>query len=376
MTRLAMKEQEIINHIAISRLHGMGTKNFRRLINEFNSTENLLKAPASEISKLPKIREDIVRGLKKELDFREAEEIYRKETDKNSQVLAYLDPAYPSRLRRMADGPIVLYYRGSADLNAGRTVGIVGTRTPTPDGLLLTEQLISQLIPYKVVTISGLAMGIDGASHKHSLEQGIPTVGVLGGGHDFIYPANHKGLADQMRDNGGLLTEFVHDQKVVREHFPMRNRIIAGLSDALVVVESKQKGGSMITAQLAFDYNRYVFAFPGKPFDEKSRGCNKLIKTHVASLMETADDIAEQLNWDVESGQPAAAQGLLFSEITEDEMLIVDILREEGRVHVDKLSLLAKCRPGKLANLLLELELKGMVQSLPGKLYRLKNRIN
>lgn len=367
-----MNEQEIINHIALSQLNGIGSKNFRRLISAFQSTENLLKSKASDVANVPMIGQSLARSIAKEVDLREAEKIYKRESRNGTRILAYTDPAYPSRLRRMADGPIVLYYRGNADLNAPRTVGVVGTRTPTKEGMMLAENFITELKQYDVTTVSGLALGIDGCCHKMSLTYNIPTIGVMGGGFSHIYPSSHSNLANQMISAGGLLTEFQHDQKVEREHFPMRNRIIAGLSDALVVVESKERGGSMITAQLAFDYNRYVFAFPGKLFDEKSRGCNKLIKTNVAALLEHAEDLTSQLNWDMGDLQPASAQGLLFSEITDDEMRIVEILREEKRVHIDRLSMLSKFRHGLLANLLLELELKNMVQSLPGKLYRLK----
>ncbi|TVR84205.1 MAG: DNA-protecting protein DprA [Saprospirales bacterium] len=368
-----MSEQEIINHIALSKVKGLGTRNFRRLISHFKSAEAIISSDVKEVSSVSNIGEKLAYSVKTGLDFDLAEQIYRDETEAGHQVLAYNDPTYPARLRRMADGPIVLYFKGNADLNPGRTVGVVGTRTPSPEGPILASELIKELKAYKVTTISGLAMGIDAACHKASLEENVPTIGVMGGGLDNIYPSTHRRMARQMSSAGGLLTEFTRDQKVEREHFPMRNRIIAGLSDALVVVESREKGGSMITAQLAFDYNRFVFAYPGKAFDEKSRGCNKLIKTHVASLIESCEDLVGMLNWDVEKGSQVQ-QGLLFSEITEEEMFIVDILREEGRVHIDKLGMLSRFRPGLLANLLLELELKGMIQSLPGKMYLLKNR--
>lgn len=369
-----MSEQEIINHIALSNVKGLGTRNFRRLISHFKSAEAIISADKKEIASISNIGDKLAYSLKSGLNFELAEQIYKGESQAGHQILAYSDPTYPARLRRMADGPVVLYFKGNADLNPIRTVGVVGTRTPTPEGLMLAGELIRELKAYNVTTISGLAIGIDAVCHKTSLEENVPTIGVMGGGLDNIYPVGHKKLAAKMTSSGGLLTEFTKDQKVEREHFPMRNRIIAGLSDALVVVESREKGGSMITAQLAFDYNRFVFAFPGKAFDDKSRGCNKLIKTHVASLIENAADLAAHLNWDVEQGSQVQ-QGLLFSEITEEEMYIVDILREEGRVHIDKLSMLSKFRPGLLANLLLELELKGMIQSLPGKMYLLKNRL-
>nr|MBS0037043.1 DNA-processing protein DprA [Saprospiraceae bacterium] len=367
-----MKEQEIINYIALSRVKGMGSKNFRRLLKEFDSVSDIVRAKATDLAAVPKVRKNLARLIKHEIDLEEAEKIYRRETDQGATVIPFTHPSYPSRLRRMADGPMVLFYRGSQDLNPRRTVGIVGTRNPSEDGPLRVDKLLSQLKAYNVVTVSGLAYGIDASCHKYSLDHGIPTIGVLAGGLPNIYPPSNRPLSRKMMENGGLITEYHSGVEMIRENFPVRNRIIAGLSDALIVVESKEKGGSMITAQLAFDYNRYVFAFPGRISDEKSRGCNKLIKTHVASLLESAEDIAQLLNWDLGEDQPGHIQGLLFEELSEREKQLVEIMRVEGRVHIDKLGMLSKFRPGLLANILLELELKGHVQSLPGQIYRLR----
>ncbi len=369
-----MKEEEIIFHIALSRLKGLGSKNFKRLLKEFGSASQIAAAKTRDIAALPNFGEHLGRLINNELNLEEAEKIYKTESDKGARVLAYSDPSYPSRLRRMADGPIVLYYNGNQDLNPRRTVGIVGTRNPTEEGLDQVKKLVAELKSLNVITISGLAYGVDGAAHKASLDNEIPTVGVLAGGLSNIYPPSHFNLAKRMCDLGGLLTEFTNDTEMIRENFPVRNRIIAGLSDALVVVESKEKGGSMITAQLAFDYNRFVFAFPGRTTDDKSKGCNLLIKNHVASLIESAADIAEQLNWDLGPEEVGLSQGLLFTDMSEDEVRLVDIIREEGRrIHIDRLSVLSKYRSGLLANLLLELELKGIIQSLPGQMYRLRN---
>jgi len=369
-----MKEEEIIFHIALSKLKGLGSRNFKRLLKEFGAASRIVEAQSRDIAALPNFGEHLGKLISNGLDLHEAEKIFKNSGDRGIRVLCYSDPSYPSRLRRMADGPIVLYFKGNQDLNPRRTVGIVGTRTPTEEGLDLVKNIMAELKSYQIVSISGLAYGVDGAAHRASLDHGIPTVGVLAGGLSNIYPKTHKQLASKMCDLGGLLTEFTDDQEMIRENFPVRNRIIAGLSDALVVVESKEQGGSMITAQLAFDYNRFVFAFPGRVTDDKSKGCNKLIKTHVASLVESAADIAELLNWDIGSEHSSPAQGILFDEMSEDEMRLVDIIREEGRrIHIDRLAGLSKYRSGLLANLLLELELKGVIQSLPGQMYRLRN---
>lgn len=367
-----MKEQEIINHIALSRVKGLGSTNFRRLMVEFDSVSDVLNANAVDLASVPKIGKNLARLIKHEIDLETAEKIYKQETDQGATVIPFTHSAYPARLRRMADGPVVLFYKGTQDLNPRRTVGIVGTRNPSEDGPIRVDKLLSQLKAYNVVTISGLAYGIDASCHKYSLDHGIPTIGVLAGGLPNIYPPSNRPLAKKMIENGGLITEYHTGIEMIRENFPVRNRIIAGMSDALIVVESKEKGGSMITAQLAFDYHRYVFAFPGRATDEKSRGCNKLIKTHVASLLESAEDIAQLLNWDLGEDHPGHLQGLLFEELSESEKQIVEIMRVEGRVHIDKLGMLSKFRHGLLANILLELELKGHVQSLPGQIYRLR----
>jgi len=367
-----VREQEIVESIALSRVKGLGTKNLKRLIKEFGTIADIVNASVKGLSSTPKIGEKLARSIKNELDIDAAEVIYQQELKKGARILPYTHPDYPARLRRMADGPLVLYYKGSQDLNPRRTLGLVGTRNPSEEGPLIVEKILSEIKPYNVVTVSGLAYGVDACCHRFSLENGLPTIGVLAGGLSDIYPPSNRSLSKKMLENGGLLTEYHSGVEMIRENFPVRNRIIAGLSDALIVVESKEKGGSMITAQLAFDYNRFVFAIPGRVTDEKSRGCNKLIKTHVASLLESVEDITEMLNWDLGEDANLARQGLLFDELTESEKRIVDIMRENPRVHIDQLSMLSKFRPGLLANLLLELELKGHIQSLPGQMYRLK----
>jgi len=255
-------------------------------------------------------------------------------------------------------------------LNQLRPISIVGTRNPTSYGRKMCEQLINDLLPYQPLIVSGLAYGIDITAHRKSLDVGLETVGVLGHGMQRIYPAQHRKTALTMIENGGILTQFHFRTEPNREHFPMRNKIIAAICDALVVVETKKHGGSIISAKLANDYHKDVFAFPGRLTDKMSVGCNHLIKTHQAAVIESAADLAYILNWDQ---QPAnvPTQQQLFVELTPDEQKITVQLKEGIQKSVDSLSYETKMTVSRLSSLLLSMEFKGIVRSLPGKVYEL-----
>jgi DNA processing protein len=261
----------------------------------------------------------------------------------------------------------MLYFKGKANLNAARTVGIVGTRKPTPLGISNCENLVEQLKQFDVQIISGLAFGIDGAAHKASVEHNIQNIGVVAHGLDRIYPAEHKSLAASMMKCGGLISEFPSNTIADKERFPMRNRIIAGLSDALVVVETALSGGSMISADMAFNYNKDVFAYPGRVQDKYSQGCNLLIKRQKAALIENATDLASQMMWD-QLDQTKIVQTAMFTELNENEKIIVSELEKQD-TGIDQLAYILKLTPSEMAALLLEMEFKGLVKSIPGKRY-------
>lgn len=253
-----------------------------------------------------------------------------------------------------------------------RTVGVVGTRKPTVHGTTICEDLVVGLQPYNICIISGLAYGVDITAHKKCLEVGVPTIGVMGAGLGYIYPAQHKDIAERMTSNGGLLTEYTHHQAPDREHFPARNRIIAALCDALIVIETAVKGGSMITADRATEYNKDIFAIPGRPKDNLSSGCNLLIKTNRAMLIESAEDIAKAMSWDkLSSNQPVQKQ--LFVELSPEEEQVVKLLSGKEAMSIDVLSYQAKMNASVLASAILTLELKGLIKGLPGKQYILTN---
>lgn len=355
--------------IALTEVPLVGHKTAKHLLDHFGSAEKIFEAPLSELNQVPKIRKTVPSEIinfqgfprvKTELEFIKKEGI---------QALFYQDPAYPQRLTNFDDCPIILYYKGNADLNAQKIVSVVGTRMATERGRNHCEKLIEELKDQGVLVVSGLAYGIDIIAHKACLKNQVATVGVLGQGLDKTYPLEHKKTAQEMVSNGGLLTEFITQTKPDRENFPMRNRIIAGMCDALVVVESAEKGGSIITAELANQYHKDVFAFPGRVSDKFSVGCNRLIKIHKASLIENAKDIFYLLRW--ETKKRPGLQRNLFIELSEEEEMVNKILEEFGPTGMDALSYKTQLTTSKLSGVLLEMELKGIIKCLPGNRFTL-----
>lgn len=363
-----MNTQNLVYKIALSKIPMVGPVTAKTIISYCGSVEAVFEASKGELMKIPGIGEKITDSILQSDVFDQAEMEANFIEENGIHTLFYLDKNYPSRLKHFPDSPVMLYYKGTADLNHHRIVGMVGTRQPTPQGLMHCEELVEALRPYNVLVVSGLAFGVDVAAHRKCLEMEIPTVGVLGHGLDQVYPATHHSVAEKMLKNGGLLTEFTSHTKPDKENFPMRNRIIAGLCDALIVVETAIKGGSMITAQIANNYNKDVFAVPGRLRDKFSQGCNNLIKTNRAALLESIDDIAYIMRWDADTGKQAKQQQL-FIELTEQERLLVDLMQTLEEAGIDRLMHELQLSTSAVAALLLELEFKGVVRSLPGKRY-------
>ena len=263
-----------------------------------------------------------------------------------------------------------MYSKGTVDYNNQRVISIVGTRKATDYGKDFCNELIKDLVPHNPLIVSGLAYGIDVCAHKAALQHNLPTIGVLAHGLDRLYPAQHKSVASQMLDNGALLSDFKSGTKPDRENFPKRNRIVAGMSDLTIVIESSKKGGSLITAHIANDYNRDVFALPGRIGDSQSEGCNNLIKSHKAALIQSAKDIEYVMGWEVQK-KNTPIQTQLFVELTPEQKTLTAILSKQDKIGIDKLSLLAKMPMSQTTSLLLNLEFDGVVKSLPGKLYKL-----
>jgi DNA processing protein len=288
----------------------------------------------------------------------------------NIRALFYNDIDYPRRLKQCIDAPSIIYMKGNVSLNESKVVAIVGTRNATHYGKQICRELISSFKNLNIIVVSGLALGIDVTAHRSCLEFGIPTIGVLGHGFDRVYPAKHGSVAKHMLNNGGLITEFVPGTKPDRENFPKRNRIVAGMCDATIVIESKLKGGSLITAHLANDYNRDVFAFPGSIHHETSQGCNKLIADQKAHLIQCPDDFFKLMNWK-EDQKNIDVQGILFPSLSAKQKLILDIIAQEREAQIDVIALKAKTPISELNPELFHLEMEGVIQCLPGKQYRL-----
>ncbi len=360
---------ELLYRIAITKIPNVGAVTAKNLISYCGSAKSVFEAKRKELLRIPGIGEQTANAILDNsavLTIAEKELVFIAKYAVN--VLFYLDEAYPSRLKRHHDCPLILYYKGTQNLNDMRMVGIVGTRKPTTHGVRICEDLVGGLKPYNICIISGLAYGVDITTHKKCLDLNIPTIGIMGSGLGNIYPTPHKDIAERMTLNGGLLTEYTHYQGPDRDHFPSRNRIIAALCDALVVVETAVKGGSMITADKATEYNKDIFAVPGRPKDNLSSGCNWLIKNNRAMLIESAVDIAQAMSWDrLSSNQPVQKQ--LFMELSPEEEHVVKLLSGKEAMSIDTLSYQAKMNASALASAILSLELKGLIKGLPGKQY-------
>lgn len=342
----------------------------KQLLQYFGNAESVFGAKRNEILKIEGIGEKIVHYIMHSRAIEKAAAYVAFLEKHEIRVIFYTDEAYPKRLKNCYDAPLILYYKGTADLNHPRIISIVGTRNATAYGKLLCKQLIEELQQYEVVVLSGLAYGIDATAHKESISLGVPTIGVLGHGLDRIYPLAHRELARKMVRNGGLLTEFLPGTKPDRENFPKRNRIIAGLAVATIVVEASMKGGALITAELANSYSRDVYAIPGRVNDEYSEGCNFLIKTNRAGLINGAKDLIYYLGWDDKELKAVPVQTRLPLALDPDSQ---DIVKElAGRpLEIDELSAVTGIAQSRLVVSLLTLEMQGIIISLPGKIYKL-----
>ena len=356
--------------IALTLVPNVGPKTAKTLISYCGGVEAIFKSSKKSLLKIPYIGEKIIRHINQKELLQRAEAELEYLIKDNINAYFYQDDDYPTRLRHIEDAPLVLYTKGEMNLNLQNTIAIVGTRTPTLRGRIHCEKLIESIAPYRPLVISGLAYGIDVIAHQSCLNYDVPTVGVVGHSLDTIYPYQHADVAAKMLLNGGLVSEYPSGTKPDGRHFPMRNRLIAGMADAIIVVETAKRGGSMITANLANSYHKEVLAFPGRINDLKSQGCNLLIKNHLAQLIESGHEVAEILRWD--QGQPRHnIQPKLFVELTGKEKKIVALLSKETPIFFDELSYKLGIHQSMLVTDLLELELKGMVKSIAGKRYLL-----
>jgi len=362
----------LLHQIALTFIPGVGDVLGKKLVAVCGSPEAVFTEKRSALLKAERVGELIVNSI---VEHREgALELAGKELEFISRfrikALFYTDKEYPSRLKECIDGPLMVYFKGTADLNHPRIIAVVGTRRATHYGKEICEKIIEGLKNLDVLVISGLAYGIDTCAHKSALDHGLNSIAILAHGLDRIYPPLNKSLAERMIHQGGLLTDFPSGTNPDRENFPSRNRIIAGLADATIVVEAGMKGGALITAEIANSYNRDVFAVPGNVGNYFSEGCNFLIKTNKAALLQSAEDVKYIMNWG-DTVKPHAVQKKLMIELTPDQEKIVEVLQNNPEASIDRLCSETAISPALVANALLNLEFEGIVKTLPGKMYKL-----
>lgn len=337
--------------------------------NFFSLTESQLSAAMGFANRLFKssVRDEAIERARTETAFVESNSI---------TTLYFRDPGYPRRLLECDDAPLMLYGLGDCNFNESRCISIVGTRHATAYGVEFVDRLVeglSTLLPEKPIIVSGLAYGIDIAAHRAALSVGLPTVAVLAHGLSTIYPSQHRQVAvDMVRRNGMLLTDYHSSAPVHKGNFLARNRIIAGLADALIVVESASKGGALVTARLAAGYNRDVFALPGRISDKYSVGCNGLIANHIAGVITSAADLCEQMGWQTVSTDDQASQPSLFPQLSPEEEMIVDILTERGEASLPELSARIDMPTSRLMAMLIDMEFRSLLINIPGGRYRLR----
>ena len=355
--------------IALTLIPGIGDVYGKKLVAYCGGAEAVFCEKKKTLLQISGITENIVDSIFSKAIMLRAEQEMKFIEEHEIKPLFYLDQDYPKRLQHCHDSPMLLYYQGNADLNVEKVVGIVGTRNITDYGRYFVEKLVEDLSADNVLIISGLAYGVDSAAHRAALKYDLATVGVLGHGMQTIYPAENRKLALKMLEKGGVLTEFVSGTKPDRENFPQRNRIVSGMVDCLVVIESALRGGAMITAEIANSYDREVFALPGKVGDIYSEGCNHLIKSNKANLLTGAADIRYIMRWDVDT-KVVAKQMRLFRDFSDDEKKVMNVFENSNVVHLDDIIVGTDLSPSKIASVLLSLEFDGVLTALPGKRYQ------
>lgn len=368
---IAPASDDILFKISATLIPGVGNMLAKSLVSYCGGFKEIFFEKKSSLEKIPGVGNLTAEKIVKFNDFKRAEEEIKFIDKHQIAAFSYLDKSYPERLRNCLDSPIMLYLKGNADLNASRNIAIVGTRKATAYGRTITEQLVAGLARYNVTVTSGMAYGIDIAAHKQAVKSNVPTIAVLGHGLDRIYPATHHSTAEKMLDNGGLLSEYLSQTNPDRENFPTRNRIIAGTTDCIIVVEAAKSGGALITAEIALSYNRDVYAIPGRLDDEHSQGCNQLIKANKAMLIENADDLANAMGWNDKQAAPTKSiQSKLFIELKPDEKTVYNYIINNDESSIDAICLGCELSMSRTASALLGIEFAGLVKSLPGKRYK------
>lgn len=363
-----MTENQLFYLLALQRVEGVGDIIAKKLLAHFGDAEAVFKAKSSQLAAIDGIGNMLLKNFKDQSVFAKAESELQFIASNLIKVTYFQDDAYPERLKHCFDSPLVLFSSGAIDLKSRKTISIVGTRQITSYGIEFCRKLIEDLASLNPVIVSGFAYGVDIVAHQLAMENNLQTVGVVAHGLNQIYPKVHKKYVAKMEENGGFMTEFWSSSNPDKENFVRRNRIVAGMTEATIVIESAERGGSLITANMANDYNRDVFAVPGRVTDKYSQGCNTLIKTQKAHVLTSAADLIYMLNWDLEKAvKPVQKQ--LFVALDDDEQKIYDYLLQSGKELLDIIALECDFPIYKISGILLNMELKGVIRPLPGKLF-------
>lgn len=376
-----MNSTELFNILALLKVEGVGDIVAKKLINHCGSAENVFNSKAQSLKSIDGIGAVLIKNLKNKAVFEKAEQELQFIEKEKTTILYYQNDDYPNKLKHCIDGPVLLFGSGNLNFENRKIISIVGTREVTSHGIDFCKKLIEDLAVFNPIIVSGFAYGVDIVAHQAAMENKLQTIGVLAHGLKQVYPKPHKKHVAKMEENGGFLTEFWSNANPDKENFVRRNRIVAGMSEATVVIESAEKGGSLITAIMANDYNRDVFAVPGRTSDKYSQGCNNLIKTQRANLMTSAADLVYILNWEITSGQFASSgdsqsnndkaviQKQLFVSLDDDEQKVYDYLQKNGKQLLDIIALECDFPIFRISSLLLNMELKSLIRPLPGKLF-------
>lgn len=363
-----MNDSELLSVLALQNTPNLGDATAKKLIRHFGSVEAIFKENRASLSKIDGIGKTKLEGLFDAGIFKAAEAELKYIKTNNITCHYFLSPEYPEKLKHCLDGPILLFSRGNIQLKNRKLLSVVGTRKITSAGIKFCEKLIEELAVFDPVIISGFAYGVDITAQRAAIKNGLQTIGCLAHGLNQIYPKTHARFMGQVEENGGFFTDFWSSNTFDRNNFLKRNRIIAGLSEATVVIESADKGGSLVTADIANSYDREVFAVPGRPTDLQSAGCLNLIKSQQAHVLTSAADLAYILNWELNS-KGKEIQKQLFVELETHEQLVYDYLQNQGKQQLDHIAINCKMPTFKAAGILLEMELKGAIRPLPGKLF-------
>lgn len=365
----AMTQSELYHTLALMQVEGVGDVIAKKLLQHCGNATEVFASKKSQLQKIDGIGSVVIKNLQDKSVFAKAEAELKFIAQENISTTYFQDENYPERLKHCYDSPVLLFQAGNIDLQNRRIISIVGTRQITTYGMEFTKKLMEEISPLNPIIVSGFAYGVDIYAHQIAMDCGLQTIGVLAHGLNQIYPKTHKKYMAKMEQNGGFLTEFWSISNPDKENFIKRNRIVAGISEATVVIESAERGGSLVTANLANDYNRDVFAVPGRTTDKFSQGCNNLIKTQRANLLTSAADLVYILNWELQRESQKAVQKQLFISLTDEEQIIYDYLQKTGKEMMDIIALECDFPIYRISSILLNMELKGVVRPLPGKMF-------